>query len=85
MSELVKVSVPRLDLKQKHEVYILEDCFGHQHIVQLPLLADIDHDAELAKEVKAMEERTQAFIDVAQRRGHDIDALKKWSGCKECG
>ena len=74
----------------KQEIHTLEDCFGQQHIVQIPFLVDGDWDAELKKEIEAMEERARLFIEKAKARGHNIEKMHKWKppaapgdcGCK---
>lgn len=77
-----------LDPVTKLEIHTLEDCFGGRHIVQLPFLIDGDWDAELQKEIEAMEERTRLFIERAEARGHKIEAMQKWKPAEtpgDCG
>jgi len=68
-----------LDPCAKQEIHVFEDCFGARHVVQLNLLDSKDHDAILAQEKAAMEERELAFHKAVSRRqavhGQDVQAL----------
>lgn len=74
----------------KQEIHTLEDCFGQQHIVQIPLLLDEQFDSELQEEIEAMEQRAALFIERAKARGHNVEKMQKWKppaapgdcGCK---
>jgi hypothetical protein len=91
MKYVREVSVT-LNVETKEEIHVLEDCFGHRHLVQIPILFEGDHDAALQQEMADMEERTRKFIEVATQRGHDVQKLRTWgeddapekAGCKEC-